>query len=216
VARRWEDEGARLLHIVDLDGAREGRPCNLKAIEEIVEAVGIPVEVGGGIRSFRAVKELFDIGVGFVVLGSVAFKAREVLLEALEEFKDKIVVSIDAREGKVRVGGWQEEVEVNYIEAAKELEGLGVARIEFTDTGRDGTLEGINFEAVKNLCESVKIPVVAAGGVGAIEDIRKLSSLEEKGLWGVIVGKALYDGRISLEEAIEAAENACKKDNTMP
>ena len=200
VARRWQDEGAPRLHVVDLDGAREGRPANAELVGRIVAAARVPVQVGGGLRDMSAIKRYLDQGVDRVVLGTAAVKHRVLLTEALAAHGQRIVVSVDARAGQVAVQGWQQETRLAAAELMNDLAALGVSRFIYTDTARDGTLEGPNFQAIGSLTGRVGLPVIYAGGVSSIDDLVRLSSL---GLEGAIVGQALYTRDVILREALE-------------
>jgi len=200
VARRWQDEGATRLHVVDLDGAREGSPVNAGLVGRIVAAVRVPVQVGGGIREMPAIRRYRDSGIDRLVLGTVALKDRVLLSKAVAEQGQRIVVGVDARTGVVAVEGWEEETRLSASELMAELAGLGVARFIYTDTARDGTLEGPNIRAIEGLVAGLKVPVIYAGGVSAVDDLVRLASL---GLEGAIVGKALYTGHVVLREALE-------------
>jgi phosphoribosylformimino-5-aminoimidazole carboxamide ribotide isomerase len=200
VARRWQDEGALRLHVVDLDGAREGRPTNAELVGRIVAVVRVPVQVGGGLRDMPAIQRYLDTGVDRVVLGTAAVKDRALLTEALAGHGQRIVVSVDARAGQVAVQGWQQETRLGAAELMSDLAALGVSRFIYTDTARDGTLEGPDFEAIESLMGRVGVPVIYAGGVSSVDDLVRLASL---GLEGAIVGQALYTRDVVLREALE-------------
>jgi len=200
VARRWQDEGARRLHVVDLDGAREGRPVNAELVGRIVAVARVPVQVGGGLRDMSAIGRYLDMGVDRVVLGTAAVKDRALLAEALAEHGQQIAVSLDARAGQVAVQGWTEKTQAAAVELMSELAGLGVPRFIYTDTARDGTLEGPDFASIESLMAGAGLPVIYAGGVSSIEDLVRLASL---GLEGAIVGQALYTRDVVLREALE-------------
>ena len=202
-ARTWRDEGGELLHIVDLDGAFAGSPRNRAAIRAIVDAVDIPTEVGGGIRDLATIDSYLQLGVERVVLGSAVQKNPKLAERACKIFPGKIVVGIDARDGFVAIHGWQDVTTTRATELAKRLEGHGVTALIYTDIARDGMLMGPNFEAIRELAESVSIPVIASGGVSSLEDIRRLMALEPAGVTGVVVGKALYSGAVRLSEAVK-------------
>ncbi|MDJ0568194.1 MAG: 1-(5-phosphoribosyl)-5-[(5-phosphoribosylamino)methylideneamino]imidazole-4-carboxamide isomerase [Pleurocapsa sp. MO_192.B19] len=204
VARQWAEEGATRLHVVDLDGAKEGKSVNLPVIEAIAKAISIPVQVGGGLRDRAGVSRLLDTGVQRAILGTVAVEQPELVTELCSEFPQKIVVGIDARKGKVATRGWLETSEVNASELAGRMAQQGVAAIIYTDIHRDGTLSGPNMEALRELAESVTIPVIASGGVSSLTDLLSLLSLESVGVTGVIVGRAIYTGDVSLKEAVRA------------
>jgi phosphoribosylformimino-5-aminoimidazole carboxamide ribotide isomerase len=200
VARRWQDEGAPRLHVVDLDGAREGWPVNAELVGRIVAVASVPVQVGGGLRDMPAIQRYLEMGVDRVVLGTAAVKDRALLAGALAEHGQRIVVSVDARAGQVAVQGWEQETQLAAAALIAELTTLGVPRFVYTDTARDGTLEGPNFAAIGGLMAGVGAPVIYAGGVSSIDDLVRLAPL---GLEGAIVGKALYTRDIILREALE-------------
>lgn len=206
MAIRWCREGAQLVHLVDLDGAIEKAPRNLDAIRKIVEAIDVPVQVGGGIRSLETISMYLDIGVKRVIIGTEAIRRPELIYEACRKYPDRIVVGIDARNGNVAIEGWTETTSTSAIELARQFEDAGVAAINFTDIHRDGMQTGPNIEATRELAEAVSIPVVASGGVSTIEDIRRLLPLEAVGVTGVISGRALYEGSLGLREAIALAQ----------
>ncbi len=206
IARRWADEGAQILHVVDLDGAIGGQLANLDAVADILAAVSVPVELGGGLRTVKDVRRVLGIGVQWAIMGTAALRDLRELEGALAEFGDRIIVGIDARDGKVAVEGWTEGSEVEAAGFAREMERLGVARLICTDIATDGMLTGPNLAAMQEFCEAVEIPVIASGGVSSVEDVRALRELEPLGLLGCIVGRALYTGDLSLPEAIAAAE----------
>jgi len=204
VALKWSAEGATRLHVVDLDGAKEGKSVNLSVIEAIAKAISIPVQVGGGLRDREGVSRLLDTGVQRAILGTVAVEKPELVTELCVEFPEQIVVGIDARKGKVATRGWLETSEVAATELAHRMAQQGVAAIIYTDIHRDGTLSGPNMEALRELAESINIPVIASGGVSSLTDLLSLSSLESIGVTGVIVGRAIYTGDVSLKEAVRA------------
>ena len=207
VARQWVDQGATRLHLVDLDGAKSGRPENWQAIEAVVRAVDIPVEVGGGLRDQQRVTDLFKLGVRYAILGTAAVDNPDLVSHLSDQFPGQIIVGIDARDGKVATRGWLETSEVDAVELAQRMERQGAAAVIYTDIKRDGTLKGPNLEALRTMAESVTMPVIASGGVGALRDLLKLLPLESQGVSGVIVGRALYTGDLSLKEAIRAVGN---------
>jgi len=199
-AKRWESCGARLLHVVDLDGAFTGDQKNFKAIRSIRTAVGMDIEVGGGIRDLRKIEELADIGINRIILGTAAVENPALLSEACDRYPDRILVGIDARDGNVAVKGWVEVTAVNAIAMGREAARKKAAGIIYTDISTDGMLTGPNRKAVEEMVRAVSIPVIASGGVSSIQDIRGL--LEIPGLWGVITGKAIYAGTLDLREAV--------------
>ena len=204
VAKQWVDQGAMRLHVVDLDGAKTGEPINLPAIEAIVGAVPVPIQVGGGLRDRARVAQMLDMGVQRVILGTVAVENAQLVAELCQEFPGQIVVGIDARNGKVATRGWLETSEVAAGDLAQQMALLGAAAIIYTDIHRDGTLEGPNIEALRELATRISIPTIASGGVSSLTDLLSLLALEPLGVSGAIVGRALYTGDVSLTEAIQA------------
>jgi len=204
VAKQWVDQGARRLHLVDLDGAKVGQPVNTRVIEAIVQAVSVPVQVGGGLRDRTGVKQLLDTGVQQVILGTIAVEEPAIVELLCAEFPGKIIVGIDARNGKVATRGWLETSEVTAGDLAFQMSQLGAAAIIYTDIHRDGTLTGPNLDALRELASGISIPVIASGGVSSVTDLLSLLALEPLGVNGVIVGRALYTGDVSLKEALQA------------
>ncbi|MGB3403625.1 MAG: 1-(5-phosphoribosyl)-5-[(5-phosphoribosylamino)methylideneamino]imidazole-4-carboxamide isomerase [Microcoleaceae cyanobacterium] len=204
VAQAWVNQGATRLHLVDLDGAKTGQPINHQVIADIVNAVNIPVQVGGGLRSPETVAALLELGVASAILGTVAVENPQLVGELCQTFPQQIIVGIDARDGKVATRGWLETSEVLATELADRMAKLGAAAIIYTDIHRDGTLQGPNKAALRELAAEVAIPVIASGGVSSIRDLLSLLALEPLGVTGVIVGKALYTGDVNLKEAIQA------------
>jgi phosphoribosylformimino-5-aminoimidazole carboxamide ribotide isomerase len=203
-ARHWRAEGASLIHIVDLNGAVEGRPVHTKEVAAICRESGLTVELGGGLRSMESVIAAFDLGVSRVVIGTAAYDNAEFLRALCKKFPDKIVVGIDARAGKVAVKGWLETTAMDAIELAKRCEEDGAARIIYTDISRDGSGRGVNLDETLRIARAVKIPIIASGGVSILGDIRNLLPLEKEGVEAVIVGRALYSGAVSLKDATQA------------
>jgi len=200
-ARKWQDAGAEMIHIVDLDGAFAGVPKNRAAIEAIVKGVSIPTQLGGGIRDIDTVRAYLELGLSRVILGTAAQRNPELVEEACRLFPGQIVVGIDAKNGMVAVQGWAEVTGVTAVELAKRFEGYGVAAIIYTDISRDGMMQGPNIEATRALAEAVSIPVIASGGVSSLKDIENLMAVEASGVTGVITGKAVYTGAIDLAAA---------------
>ena len=200
-ARHWAKEGATFIHVVDLNGAVEGRPVHTREVEAICKETGLSVELGGGLRSAASVEAALDLGVSRVVVGTAAYEHQEFLRALCKQFPEKIVVGIDARGGKVAVKGWKETTSMDAVELAERCAADGAARIIYTDISRDGTREGVNIEETLRLARSVSIPVIASGGVATLEDIRRLLPLEAEGVEGVIVGRALYNSSFKLKEA---------------
>lgn len=208
-SKRWQDEGAEVLHVVDLDGAKTGKLSNIQSIKNIRKVFKGVIEIGGGIRKTKDIEVLFDVGVDRIILGTVAVENPDFVKEICKIFPDRIIVSIDAKDGYVAVKGWIELTKVKAKELAQRMQDYGVWGIIYTDISRDGMLTGPNIEVTKTLVETVTLPVIASGGVSSIEDIKNLKEI--KNLWGVIVGKALYSGKINLKEAIYVS----KKNHTM-
>jgi len=204
VAKQWVDQGATRLHVVDLDGAKAGNIVNLAAIQAIVKAVGVPIQLGGGLRSSASVQQLFNLGVERAILGTVAVEQPHLVQELCAKFPGQIVIGIDARDGKVATRGWLETSEVLATQLAVQMQELGAAALIYTDIHRDGTMAGPNLEALRTLAATVSIPVIASGGVSSVTDLLSLLALEGQGVSGVIVGRALYTGDILLTEAIRA------------
>jgi phosphoribosylformimino-5-aminoimidazole carboxamide ribotide isomerase len=201
-AHSFQQQGFRWLHIVDLDGAFAGRPVNASAIEAILAAVAIPVQLGGGIRDLAAIEMWLGKGVRRIILGTVAVRNPALVREACTAFPGCIVVGIDARDGRVAVEGWAETSELSAVELARRFEDIGVAAIVFTDIGRDGLLRGLNLPATVALARATRIPVIASGGLASIEDVKALLRPEHVMLEGAIAGRALYDGRLDAKEAL--------------
>ena len=201
IARHWAAQGATRLHVVDLDGAREGEPRNLEAVAAIARAVAVPVQLGGGIRSEEAARRALDLGVARVIVGTAALDPQAIgrLVACLG---DRLAVGIDARDGRVAVRGWLETSEILATDLARAVAGLGVRCLVFTDIARDGTLEGPNVAALREMVESVEAAVIASGGISTVEQVR---AVREAGAAGAIIGTALYAGRLSLKEAMEGA-----------
>lgn len=204
-ARAWAAAGFDWLHVVDLNGAIEGRSVNADAVAAILDAVDIPVQLGGGIRDMVAIERWLAAGVRRVILGSAAAKNPDLVREACRAFPGRIVVGIDARRGYVAIEGWTETTSMRALDLALAFENAGVAAIVYTDISRDGMLAGLNLEQTEDLAWALTTPVIASGGVARVEDIVALRARAAAGIEGVIVGRALYDGRISPEEALRAA-----------
>ncbi len=204
VAKQWEEQGATRLHVVDLDGAKAGKIVNLEAIAAIVEAISIPVEVGGGLRSLDTVQQLLNLGVRWAILGTVAVEQPELVQQLCQQFPEQIIIGIDARNGKVATRGWLETSEVLATQLATQMQELGAAAVIYTDIHRDGTLSGPNLDALREMAEAIDIPVIASGGMSSVTDLLSLLALEPQGVKGAIIGRALYTGDISLTEALRA------------
>ncbi len=192
-AKYFQDQGFKFLHIVDLDGAIAGNSANEKSVREILENITIPAQLGGGIRNIETIEKWLGLGLKRVILGTVALQNPDLVKEAAKKFPNQIVVGIDAKDGMVATHGWVESSTTSVIDLAKKFEDAGVAAIIYTDINRDGTGEGVDFEGTKKLSESVSIPIIASGGIGSIDDVKKVSLLD---IDGIIVGRALYDVKI--------------------
>ena len=199
-AKRWENMGAKVLHVVDLDGAFTGNQQNLNKIMDIRRSVKMTIEVGGGIRNITVVDRLISAGIDRVIIGTAAIEDPSFVMDACSKFPGRIFIGIDAKDGKVAVKGWEEVSSIDAKELAKRVETVGIAGIIYTDIARDGMLTGPNIPALEDMVKTVKIPVIASGGIATIDDIRAL--LKIKNLWGAITGKAIYSGSLDLKEAI--------------
>ncbi|MGZ8373490.1 MAG: 1-(5-phosphoribosyl)-5-[(5-phosphoribosylamino)methylideneamino]imidazole-4-carboxamide isomerase [Nitrospira sp.] len=203
VARRWQQQGAGLIHVVDLNGAVDGEPKNLPHIESVMNAVRVKVQVGGGIRTIDTVRRYLNAGVSRVVLGTAALTNRALLDLVCQEFPQRIVLGLDARDGRIAVKGWTTVSDVKAIDLLKELSGCAIAAVVYTDIARDGMLNGPNIPALKEVVEHSSFPVIASGGITRLEDLQAVRSLGPK-IEGAIVGKALYDGKLDLKAAVAA------------
>jgi phosphoribosylformimino-5-aminoimidazole carboxamide ribotide isomerase len=201
-ARHFEELGAELIHVVDLNGAFAGSPRNLESIKEILAAIKVPIEVGGGVRDMATISLLLELGVSRVVLGTAALEVPGLLMLACKKYPGRIVAGIDAKDGMVAVHGWSEVSRVTVYELADKMEDAGVRAIIYTDISRDGMLTGHNIEGTKKLANEVSVPIIASGGVKDVGDIKALMEIEGLGVEGVITGKAIYSGSLDLKEAI--------------
>lgn len=208
VAQRWLDEGARRLHLVDLNGAFAGKPKNLAAIKAILKEVDgeVPVQLGGGIRDLDTIEQYIDAGIQYVIIGTAAVKNPGFLRDACSAFGGHIIVGLDAKDGKVATDGWSKVTGVEVTDLARKFEDLGVESIIYTDIGRDGMLTGINIEATVRLAQAVDIPIIASGGLKGMEDIEKLIEVQAEGIEGVICGRAIYTGDLDFASAQERAD----------
>jgi phosphoribosylformimino-5-aminoimidazole carboxamide ribotide isomerase len=204
VARHWRDLGAQRLHLVDLDGARDGRPQNEALIARIVQAVGedVPVQLGGGIRDMDTIERYLDIGLRYVVIGTAAVKNPGFLQDACSVFQGHIMVGLDARDGKVAVDGWSKLTRHDVFDIAHKFEDLGVEAIIYTDISRDGMMGGVNLEATRRLAAQLRTPVIASGGINNLQDVRDVWALESDGVSGVITGRAIYEGTLDFKAAV--------------
>lgn len=203
IAKHWAKQGAKFLHIVDLDGASSGALKNIKVLKKIVNQAGIGVEFGGGVRSMEAISKLLSLGVARVILGTRAASDAKFLKQAWKKFGEKIIVSIDAKCGKVLTQGWNCKAAKTTLIFAKELKAIGFKQLIYTDISKDGTLSGPNISGIKELLKETQLRVIASGGVSDLKDLIKLNKLSQQGLSGVIIGKALYEGKFTLAEALK-------------
>ena len=203
IALEWERRGAERLHIVDLDGAVYGKPFNKKDIKKILDAVSVPVELGGGIRDLDTIEKYINLGIDQIIIGTIAYKKLHLVEEACKRYPGKIIVSIDAKNNYVSVEGWTESTSITAIDLAKRFENMGIAAFIYTDIQRDGMRSGPNIDGIRKFARSINVGVIAAGGVSSIKDIVDLLTLQKDGVSGIITGRALYDGSIALEEAID-------------
>ena len=199
-AKKYQDYGFKDLHIVDLDGALTGRTVNLDIILEVVSKHDLKIEIGGGVRTLDSIKKYVDVGADKVILGSAAIKNKEFLKEACEKFKNKIALGLDAKDGNLSVSGWKENLNIKTIDFIKEVNSFGVSRIIYTDINKDGMKTSPNFDETIKIAELSNCPVVISGGVSSINDIKKAKDLNNKKIEGIIIGKAIYDGDIKLDE----------------
>jgi len=213
-ALSWQSQGATRLHLVDLDGAKRGEPINDAAVRAITAALDIPVQLGGGVRSLERAEELIACGLDRVILGTVAIEQPELVQELAQRHPGRIVVGIDANDGRVATRGWVEQSDVLASDLAKQFSAAGIAAIITTDIATDGTLAGPNLEALRTMAQCSAVQVIASGGIGCMADLLSLLPLEPLGVTGVIVGRALYDGRVDLAEAIAALGEARLQDVT--
>jgi phosphoribosylformimino-5-aminoimidazole carboxamide ribotide isomerase len=206
MALKWVSKGADWLHVVDLDGAFEGQPRNIEVVRRMAAAVpAAKIQVGGGIRNMSTVESLRRAGIHRVVLGTAVVQDREFVTKALTEYRDSVAIGIDARDGNVRVSGWTEASNIGAIQLACELQDLGARRVIYTDISRDGVLIGPNVEAMREMIDKTELSVIASGGVSSLSDLQRLAEIDHPRLDGVIIGKALYEGRIQVEEALASA-----------
>jgi phosphoribosylformimino-5-aminoimidazole carboxamide ribotide isomerase len=200
MALKWQGMGAPRLHIVDLDGAASGEIQNLEIIKNIAKAVLVPTQLGGGIRNMETVEMVLKAGLDRVVLGTAAVEKPEFVREVCRRFGESVIVSLDARDGRIAIRGWLQEMELTAIELAKQMKGLGVGRFVYTDISRDGTLTEPNFSALAELIEAIRAPIIASGGIASITHLKMLQKL---GAQGAIIGRALYSGEINLKQALD-------------
>ena len=209
-AQLFLKEGCSWLHVVDLNGAFEGKPINTKPVREIIKNVNINIQLGGGIRDIETIDFWLDLGVNRIILGTVALKRPDIVKEACKKHHGKIAVGLDTREGLIAVEGWAEQSKVKALDLVKQYEDYGVSAIIYTDIKRDGVLAGPAIEDTAEFAEKINIPVIVSGGVSSIEDIIKIKGYEKSGIIGVISGRAIYDNRLNISDGIKALENNVK------
>jgi phosphoribosylformimino-5-aminoimidazole carboxamide ribotide isomerase len=203
MAEHWDEQGAQLIHVVDLDGAFQGLPKNVDLIKDIIYSSTVDIQVGGGIRSLEAIAAYVNAGVYRVILGTIAHENPSFVEEACKQFPGKILIGIDAQDGKVAIKGWTEVSEQTAADLAQSMEPMGVAGFIFTDISRDGMLQGPNLDSIRQFAQATSLPIIASGGISGIQDVISLLSLESEGVEGMITGKALYDKRLDFKEALK-------------
>jgi phosphoribosylformimino-5-aminoimidazole carboxamide ribotide isomerase len=214
MAAQWLKLGARRLHVIDLNGAAAGRPKNEQAIKAIVDAVGgkLPIQIGGGIRDLDTIEKLIDTGVGYVIVGTAAVKTPGFLHDACTAFPGRVMVALDAKDGKVAVDGWSKMTGHDVLDLAKKFQDYGVEAIIYTDIGRDGMLTGVNIAATVALAKELTAPVIASGGINGLDDIKALCKVQHEGITGAITGRAIYEGKLDFAKAQKLADELSKKD----
>ncbi len=213
MARHWAAQGARRLHIVDLNGAVAGKPKNEKVIREMITAVGetLPIQLGGGIRDLDTIESYIDAGVGYVIIGTAAVRNPGFLHDACYAFPGHIIVGLDAKDGKVAVEGWSKMTGHDVVDLGKKFEDFGVEALVYTDIGRDGMLTGVNVEATLKLAQAIRTPIIASGGLNSVKDVQAVCKLVPEGIVGAIAGRALYEGKLDFKKAQAAADKAVGK-----
>jgi len=208
VAAHWRDQGARRLHLVDLNGAFAGKPKNLSVIRAILDEVGsdMPVQLGGGIRDLDTIDKYLDMGLQYVIIGTAAVKTPGFLRDACDAFPDRVIVGLDAKDGMVAIDGWAKVTNHNVIDLARRFEDYGVVSVIYTDIGRDGMMNGVNIEATVKLAQALRVPVIASGGLTDLEDVRRLAAVENEGIEGAITGRAIYEGSLQFASAQALAD----------
>lgn len=207
MARSFQDQGAEWLHIVDLDGAFQGKSGNLSTIKQIAAGITIPFQVGGGLRQQEDVEKLLEMGASRVIIGTRAVTSPDFIEDLLLRFgPEKIILGLDARDGMVAIEGWVEKSSLQALDFARQMQGLGIQTAIYTDVSRDGLLQGPNLEAIRQMAELSGLKIIASGGVSTVDNIRQLKEMESLGVSGAIIGKALYDGKIALKDALQAAK----------
>jgi phosphoribosylformimino-5-aminoimidazole carboxamide ribotide isomerase len=202
IAKEWADKGAKRLHMVDLNGARHGSPAHLDIVKQIVKNTDIAIEFGGGIRSIDMIQNVLNCGCSYAIIGTKAGEDLKFVKKAQEMFKEKIIVSIDSKNGFVAIQGWEKTTKIKAIDAAMQVEGMGIKTVIYTDISRDGMMQGANIEAVKSLLQQTSVDVIISGGIATVSDIQNISRLGNPRIIGCIIGKALYEGKIKIEELL--------------
>jgi len=202
MALQWEGKGAERLHLVDLDGAVHGRPINKSVIKKVVDRVSIPVQLGGGIRELDTIEEYINLGIDQIIIGTAAYKDPKLVKAACKRYPGRVILAIDSRDNHVSVEGWTEPTSITSIDLAKRFEDMGIAAIIYTDIDRDGMKRGLDIDAIRRFASNINVPIIAAGGISLLGDIEDIVELEGNGVSGIIIGRALYDGSIKLEQAI--------------
>lgn len=214
VAAHWRDQGARRLHLVDLNGAFAGKPKNLSVIRDILAEVGsdMPVQLGGGIRDLDTIDRYLDMGLHYVIIGTAAVKTPGFLHDACDAFPNRVIVGLDAKDGMVAIDGWAKVTNHNVIDLARRFEDYGVLSVIYTDIGRDGMMNGVNIDATVKLAQALTVPVIASGGVTNLDDVRNLAAVEAEGIEGAITGRAIYEGSLQFAEAQALADQLAEQD----
>jgi len=202
-AKEWSDLGAKVLHVVDLDGAKIGKPQNLSVIKKIVDSTGLDIELGGGLRDEKNIAEAFSLGIKYAVVGTSAVQDSGFCTRMIKKYKDRIIFAVDVKDGMVAIKGWQESSNTAVAEYLRRLEKIGAKTIIYTDISKDGMMAGPNIAALSEILSATSLDVIASGGISRLRDIKVLKGLEKDGLKGVIIGKALYEGKIDLKEALD-------------
>ncbi len=205
ISKIWQAKGAARLHVVDLDGAFQGMSNNAEVIRNIRKAVDIPIQVGGGIRSLKTIDGLFEAGINYVIVGTLAIYNPDILRQAVDKYGDRIVVAVDVKDNKVAIGGWKDITPVDALDLINKIKEMGVKEIIITDIKKDGTLEGPNISGLRDISSKAGIKIIASGGVSKLDDVKNLMELRDFGVNGIIIGKALYTEDVKLEEAIKIA-----------
>jgi len=213
MAGHWKAEGARRLHVVDLNGAAAGKPKNEAAIRAILQAVGdtVPVQLGGGIRDLDTIEHYIDLGISYVIIGTAAVKNPGFLQDACTAFQGHVIVALDAKDGKVAVEGWSKMTGHDVVDLAKKFQDYGVEAVIYTDIGRDGMLTGVNVDATLKLARELRVPVIASGGLTSLDEIKSLCAIESEGITGVITGRAIYQGTLDFKKAQAAIDKLAKE-----